>query len=98
MNKLELLAKTSELEVSESFSENQPSLSQLDIDEDVTHPPEQISARPEAELEDREATKQSCLEGDTTIEGNTENITDFLSPNAVPVSYTHLTLPTSAIV
>ena len=84
VTELELLAQTSELEVSESFSDSQSSLTQLDSDEDDTHPPKQIPTRPEPELEDREATKKSVLEGDTTREGNIENITDFLLPNTVP--------------
>ena len=67
---LELLAQTSEFEVSKSFSDE--SLLRLDSDEEDSSP------------EDCEATDESVLEGDATNEDNIEIITDFLSPNTVP--------------
>ena len=94
---LKLLAQTSEFELSNSFSPQrknrdesgcrEPLLTRLDNDEEDGDPPGLFSPILCPEIEDYESTDETGLEGDTsnhTTEDNTENMTNFLSPNNVP--------------
>ena len=82
---LELLAQTSEFEISNSFSPRRKK--KVDSDEEDGDPPRLVPPIFCPKIEDCEATDEAGLEEDIlnhSTEDNTEILTDFLSPNSVP--------------